>query len=329
MRTAPSILIALVFTACAAPANEALTPEHVLMAATPPSTLGVSAEETPAPADSIDLVAKDAPPVDASCVVADACGGESCCSKLLIPGGTYTDKRAGAVSVNSFYLDKYELTVSRVQEWVKQGRPSPQDGATLGVDSSGKAVRWSSVFAVQTEKELIGWERYDTWRVGTANLPKNFIDWYTAAAVCHFAGGRLPTDAEWRYAAVGGEEARPYPWGNDAQTPEHAVYNCLGDGDKSCSLADVLPVGSRPKGAGRWGHLDLAGSMFEWTMDAGGTDETVARGGGFCYIGGMDRRAKRVEAVDNIRRDKPATTSHMVGARCAFDAAPSVEVASR
>ncbi|MFO0552390.1 MAG: SUMF1/EgtB/PvdO family nonheme iron enzyme [Polyangiaceae bacterium] len=266
---------------------------------------------------------------DPSCDADSLCNGESCCTKLLLPTGSYDDKKAGKVSVQAFYLDKYELTVGRVRAWVRAGSPVPPVGETLGLDSAGGAVRWASSWQVQTEAQLKGWERYDTWQTAQQDKPKNFLDWYTAAAVCHFAGGRLPSDAEWRYAAVGGDENRPYPWGADAQTPERAVYNCMGDGDQSCSLADILPVGSRPLGAGRWGHMDLAGSMFEWTIDAAGPETAVSRGGGFCYIGGQDRRAKRVTTSENVRRESPSTTSHMVGARCAFDADDGPRVALR
>src|SRR5690606_8357600 len=46
-----------------------------------------------------------------------------------------------------------------------------------------------------------------------------------------------------------------------------ALYFCLGNGTPSCVIADLLPVGSRPAGAGRWRHEDLAGSVHEWTLD--------------------------------------------------------------
>lgn len=260
---------------------------------------------------------------DPTCKQDPRCAGESCCARLAVPGGQYDDKKAGLISVRGFHLDKYELTVGRVKAWVAAGMPVPHADSLLGHDSAGRPVRWGATWRATSKEKLRGWERYDTWRVGKDDLPKNFIDWYTAAAVCSFAGGRLPTDAEWRYVAVGGDEDRPFPWGNEPQTPERAVYNCMGDGDKSCSLADVVAVGSKPLGVGRWGHHDLAGSMFEWTLDAGGTDGTVARGGGFCYIGGQDRRSTEVKAFENVRRDKPHTVSHMVGARCAYDLEPT------
>ncbi len=257
--------------------------------------------------------------VDRTCAAALVCAGESCCEKLEVPGGVYRDRRAGEVRVSTFRLDKYELTVGRVRAWSDAGEPTPPDGAVIGRDSRGEPVRWRGDWRVLSGDKLRGWARYDTWTAGDAALPKNFIDWYTSAAVCHYAGGRLPTDAEWRYAAVGGDEDRPYPWGSEPQDATRAVYNCTGDGDPSCTLADILPVGSRPSGVGRWGHMDLAGSMFEWTADAGGSDEVVSRGGGFCYIGGVDRRSRHVGSVANERRDEPTSTSHMVGARCAFD----------
>ncbi len=106
-----------------------------------------------------------------------------------------------------------------------------------------------------------------------------------------------------------------------------AVYNCLGDGNKACGLVDILPVGSRPKGIGKWGHYDLAGSMFEWTLQPGklaGADPTEkARGGGFCYIGGVDRRASTELHPAVFREDSPETQSHMTGVRCAYDSPPA------
>jgi formylglycine-generating enzyme required for sulfatase activity len=209
---------------------------------------------------------------------------------------------------------------------VRAGQPLPADGEVLFDDGKRPPIRWSSKDAVvQNEKQLAGWKRYDTWTGGEERRPKNSINWYMAVAFCHFDGGRLPTDAEWKYAAAGGDEQRPYPWGAEPPTPERAVYNCTGDGDKSCSIADILPVGARPSGAGRWGHMDLAGSMFEWTLDgaaaeggAPGAAET-SRGGGFCYIGGVDRRAQTGLRPGVFRHESANTRSHMVGLRCAYD----------
>jgi sulfatase modifying factor 1 len=333
-----SLALSVLFaTACSAsPAPDAPTklwadpprPDAKLAKPNAPTELGqATAAMAPETAQAKSATTPKAPP---TCDAHPLCNGESCCTSVVVPAGSYRDERAGQVHVTAFALDKYELTVGRVAAWERAGSPTPAEGAVIGHDSAGRDVVWKAGFDVQKGKALEGWARYDTWRTKSAVLPKNFLDWYTAAAVCAMDGGRLPSDAEWRHAAVGGEEDRTYPWGSAPQTPERAIYNCTGNGDVSCSLADILPVGSRPAGAGRWGHLDLAGSMFEWTIDAAGAETSVNRGGGFCYIGGLDRRNEAVRTATNTRRDPPTTVSHMVGARCAYDvqsAAP--QVASR
>src|SRR5262249_26580704 len=115
---------------------------------------------------------------------------------------------------------------------------------------------------------------FQTWTdtVGAhENLPINCVNWQMAFAFCAWDGGRLPTDAEWNYAASGGAERRSYPWGSEAPDATYAVYcTDFSDMTMQCpSLAphDILPVGSKSKGNGRFGPSDLAGSMGEWTLD--------------------------------------------------------------
>jgi sulfatase modifying factor 1 len=311
--------------ACDAP----LKAEAPAPAAAPAPAVEVTPSATPAQAASAPS-SGHGPSCDGRTGAANDCGAsESCCARALVPEGDvlYRKLDAGAGEkkhVRAFYLDKFEATVGRFRAWVAAGQPAPSEGDVLHDDGEGHVSKWPKTGKIQDAVRLEGgWKKYDTWTGGDEKRPKNNITWYTAAAFCRWDGGRLPTDVEWTRASRGGEEDRPYPWGGDAPTPEMAVYNCLGEGNGQCDINDILPVGSKPRGIGRWGQYDLAGSMFEWTLAPGkaaGVDTTEkARGGGFCYIGGVDRRASTELRPAVFREDSPDTVSHMTGVRCAYD----------
>ncbi|MCK4315122.1 MAG: SUMF1/EgtB/PvdO family nonheme iron enzyme [Anaerolineae bacterium] len=133
------------------------------------------------------------------------------------------------------------------------------------------------------------------------------VSWQNADAYCKWAGGRLPTEAEWEYTARG-EEGYIYPWGNDAPTCERAQF-----GD--CS-GRAVPVGSLPDGASWCGALDMAGNVWEWTANwygdypsgaqtnpTGPTDGNfkVLRGGGWSIDWGNVRAANRGSAAPLYR----------------------------
>src|SRR6185295_5857626 len=85
-------------------------------------------------------------------------------------------------------------------------------------------------------------------------------------------GGFLPSEAEYVYAAAGGSEQRLYPWGGAApgSNNQYAIFNCnfpAPGGTCDGTLANIAPVGTATKGAGRWGQMDLVGDLIEWTLD--------------------------------------------------------------
>jgi formylglycine-generating enzyme required for sulfatase activity len=123
-------------------------------------------------------------------------------------------------------------------------------------------------------------DEYQTWTdtpSSNDNRPINCVTWYEAFAFCVWDGGRLPTEAEWNYAAAGGSEQRVYPWSVPAISTTISDTNasywvdptkqCYGDGISGCAAADLIAVGTKPAGRGRWGHADLGGNVWEWARD--------------------------------------------------------------
>ncbi len=205
-----------------------------------------------------------------------------CSDELAVPGGTFmagstddigfpNEHPRHLVNVAPFLMDKYEVTVGRFRRFLANfsGDGFPDGaGAHPLIPGSG----WQSPWSGQTSQDFMISIREcgGAWTddVGASEArPISCITWYQALAFCIAEGRRLPTEAEWEFAAAGGSEERVYPWGNDPPTVDRAVYGCKFDGQDGCSNDDLPVVGSVPGGAGRWGHLDLAGSVWEWILD--------------------------------------------------------------
>ena len=103
---------------------------------------------------------------------------------------------------------------------------------------------------------------------GGNDHPVVSVDWNQAKAFCEWAGGRLPSEAEWEYAARGGREGWKYPWG-DSISHENANY-----GTESCckGLASgrdqwVQTSPAKSFAANRYGLYDMSGNVWEWVSD--------------------------------------------------------------
>ncbi len=232
---------------------------------------------------------RDAGPIEPNCKgLSVQCGGESCCAANNIPGGSFNrmNDNGFPATVSDFRLDTYEVVVGRFRAFLEAGfgtkQKPPVDGA--GAHPKIPDSGWKNAYNAQliddtdTFREFVKCDP-ELFNVYTDDpgpndaLPMNCVTWAEAFAFCIWDGGRLPTEAEWEYAAAGGNEQRIYPWNTNDIDQNRAVWGCqsgdsIADPDAGlCKFTDYLPAGSKPTGKGKWGHADLAGSVWERVLD--------------------------------------------------------------
>jgi formylglycine-generating enzyme required for sulfatase activity len=232
--------------------------------------------------------------------------------------GTSTDEEVGRygdswfvneqpdhqVSVDGFYLDTFEVTVAEF---------------ALFLTYAGGDYHWHP--DQQIEKVDAGYVAAE----GADNEPARLLTWQAADHYCKWAGKRLPTEAEWEYAATGSEN-RTFPWGDDGGGCKVANYFA---GSSFCEQG-VLDVGSLADGKTPDGVSNMGGNVAEWVGDwygnyaddgASQTDPQgpdsgklrVVRGAGHLSSGRWRRSKARWGA-------EPKRRSQNIGFRCAHGA---------
>ena len=152
--------------------------------------------------------------------------------------GDINEQPVHRVFLDAFWIDQVEVTNGQYQQCAAEGactNPAPAGSFTRD-------------------------RYYDADEY--ADFPVIHVNWYQAKDYCTWAGGRLPTEAEWE-AAARGTDGRTFPMGNaiDRRNANYAGF-----------VGDTTRVGSYPSGASPYGVLDMAGNVWEWVSDWYGED---------------------------------------------------------
>lgn len=171
------------------------------------------------------------------------------------------------VYLDAFWIYQTEVTNDQFSKFVNRTRyktTAEERGWSISYDYlwyERPDTYWAAPFGPDSDLSSLG------------DHPVIHISWVDADAYCRWAGGRLPTEAEWEKAARG-NDARLFPWGNDPVTGDKANFcdfHCPVEEWKDASQNDgyrrTAPVGSYPAGTSPYGALDMAGNVKEWVAD--------------------------------------------------------------
>lgn len=236
------VLAVFVSSSCRLPAK----PAWMNLSATPdPQT------EEPLPTDTVLIVTETrVNPVDGAMMVFIPEGE-------FLMGSDEDDFFEDEMPAHLVYLDSY---------WVYQTEVTNQHFAEFIAASGYQTTAERAGGSVVVDADTGGWREGADWRAphglgsdlsGREDHPVVHVSWYDSVAYCDWAGGRLPTEAEWEKAARG-TDGRNYPWGDDPPTNTLANYS---------NKDGAVPVGSFPRGASPFGVLDMAGNVWEWVAD--------------------------------------------------------------
>lgn len=214
------------------------------------------------------------------------------------------------VILDDFYLDKYLVTTAQFKRFTDANPEWQPDRIPPELDTGTYLKHWKTPDTLTSK----------------ADHPVVNVNWYSAVAYCRWAGKRLPSEAEWEYAARGGLNAL-FPWGNEPVDGTRANYS-------GSHLNTTSPVGTYP--ANRYGLFDMAGNVWQFLADEWqpypSTPQKNPVAGGNPFLGGTaflqvkTRRVIRGGSFDGApvnlwveyRDSHPPTGSRdFVGFRCA------------
>lgn len=226
---------------------------------------------------------------------------------VLVPAGKFIRGTNGRLPdegpqhtlyVDSFYIDKYEVTNLQYLASLKDtGRKPPKDFVNGNVPP------------------------------GKVDHPVVYVSWYDAKAYCEWAGKRLPTDIEWEKAARG-TDGRTYPWGDEFDIK---YVNSPVRWEQLNLIGDTTPVGAFEKGKSVYGLYDMSGNVWEWTSSRyepypGNTRKSELYGGNYRTLKGGSwwdcsfYQCGISAPVYNRSFFHPKTKNNSFGFRCAKDA---------
>jgi formylglycine-generating enzyme required for sulfatase activity len=176
---------------------------------------------------------------------------------IYIPAGNFTmgsenyydnEKPVHDVYLDAYWIDKFEVTNAQYQ----------------------MCVNVDKCVAPKKSRSFTRDHYYDD--PNYAHFPVMYVTWFNAQDYCEWAGGRLPTEAEWEKAARGDTVTRVYPWGGalDGGKANYCDRNCESDKkdpNVNDGYGDTAPIGNYPEGASPFGAMDMAGNVWEWVAD--------------------------------------------------------------
>lgn len=265
MRAALFFVLAILLAGCATTPGPAATP---IATNVPPTVAPAAPTATPLPTETPGPGATRIRPADGMTVVYVPAGEFLMGSTDKDPDAADNEKPQHAVYLDAFWMDRTEVTVARFRAF------AGATGYRTLAEQRGYADAWVESAGAWRPVTGADWQHPSGPESNAEDdHPVVQVSWDDAVAYCAWAGGSLPTEAQWEKAARG-TDGRIYPWGDafDGTIVNFCDVHCQRSSPYDDGYQFTAPVGSYPAGAGPYGMLDMAGNVWEWTADRYGAN---------------------------------------------------------